>query len=208
MRGRGLLGSMAAALTVLALAVGVGAQAPPPTPTEKLLITSFAVNMSNIATGSNATVQIRINSWSTQEERALLITTMLEKGPDALLKQLQKARVHGRWSIPGMMGPDPHQLRLGHDIRYAWQTPQPEGGKRIVLATDRYIGFAEARNQPRTIDYPFTLMELRIDKDGKGEGKMAVATKISFDKKKNQIELENYSSEPVRLQNIEAKVVD
>ena len=208
MRGRGLLGSTAAALTVLALAAGVGAQAPPPTPTEKLLITSFAVNMSNIATGSNATVQIRINSWSTQEERAHLITTMLEKGPDALLKQLQKARVHGRWSIPGMMGPDPHQLRLGHDIRYAWQTPQPEGGKRIVLATDRYIGFQEARNQPRTIDYPFTLMELRIDKDGKGEGKMAVATKISFDKKKNQIELENYSSEPVRLQNIEAKVVD
>ncbi len=208
MRGRGLFGSTAAALTVLALAVGVGAQAPPPTPTEKLLITSFAVNMSNIATGSNATVQIRINSWSTQEERAHLITTMLEKGPDALLKQLQKARVHGRWSIPGMMGPDPHQLRLGHDIRYAWQTPLPEGGKRIVLATDRYIGFQEARNQPRTIDYPFTLMELRIDKDGKGEGKMAVATKISFDKKKNQIELENYSSEPVRLQNIEAKVVD
>jgi hypothetical protein len=208
MRGRGLFGSTAAALTVLALVVGVGAQAPPPTPTEKLLITSFAVNMSNIATGSNATVQIRINSWSTQEERAHLITTMLEKGPDALLKQLQKARVHGRWSIPGMMGPDPHQLRLGHDIRYAWQTPLPEGGKRIVLATDRYIGFAEARNQPRTIDYPFTLMELRIDKDGKGEGKMAVATKISFDKKKNQIELENYSSEPVRLQNIEAKVVD
>ena len=210
MRGRGLLGSMVAALTVLALAGGVGAQAqaPAPTPTEKLLITAFAVNMSNIATGSNATVQFRINSWSTQEERAHLITTMLEKGPDGLLKELQKARVHGRWNIPGLMGPDPHQLRLGHDIRYAWQTPRPEGGKRIVLATDRYIGFAEARNQPRSIDYPFTLMEIRIGNDGKGEGKMAVATKISFDKKKNQIELENYSSEPVRLQNVEAKVDD
>ena len=35
---------------------------------------------------------------------------------------------------------------------------------------------------------------------------MAVATKISFDKKKNQIELENYSSEPVRLQNVKVKV--
>ena len=35
---------------------------------------------------------------------------------------------------------------------------------------------------------------------------MAVATKISFDKKKNQIELENYSSEPVRLNNVKVKV--
>ena len=83
---------------------------------------------------------------------------------------------------------------------------QPEGGRRIVIATDRYIGFNEARNQPRTIDYPFTLFEIRVDKAGEGQGKMAVATKISFDKKKNAIELENYSSEPVRLNNVKVKV--
>ena len=35
---------------------------------------------------------------------------------------------------------------------------------------------------------------------------MAVATKICFDKKKNPIELENYSSEPVRLNNVKVKV--
>jgi hypothetical protein len=35
---------------------------------------------------------------------------------------------------------------------------------------------------------------------------MAVATKISFDKKQNEIELENYSSEPVRLNNVKVKV--
>ena len=34
---------------------------------------------------------------------------------------------------------------------------------------------------------------------------MAVATKISVDKKKNTIELENYSSEPVRLQNVKVE---
>jgi hypothetical protein len=75
-----------------------------------------------------------------------------------------------------------------------------------VLAMDRYIGIREARDQPRSIDYPFTLIEIRTDKDGKGQGKMAVATKISFDKKKKVIELENYSSEPVRLNNVEVKV--
>ena len=74
--------------------------------------------------------------------------------------------------------------------------PSDEGGRRIVIATDRYIGFPEARNQPRTMDYPFTLFEIRVNKAGEGEGRMAVATMISFDKKKNTIELENYSSEP------------
>ena len=173
---------------------------------EKLEISAFAVNMSNIATGANAMVQITVNGWSTAEERELLITTVLEKGSDALLRALQKAPVKGRFRIPTARPPDPHHLSLGLDLRYAWQAPLPEGGRRIVLATDRYIGFQEARNQPRTTDYPITIMEIRVDKEGKGVGKMAVATKISFDKKKNQIELENYATEPVRLNNVEIKV--
>jgi hypothetical protein len=173
---------------------------------EQLEITAFAVNMSNIATGANAVVDITVNSWSTPEERERLITTMLEKGPDALLRELQKAPVKGRFRIPSAKPPDPHHLGLGLDLRYAWQTALPDGGRRIVLATDRYIGFQEARNQPRTMDYPFTLMEIRVDKDGRGEGKMAVATKIDFDKKNKQIELENYGSEPVRLNNLQVKV--
>ena len=173
---------------------------------EKLEITAFAVNMSNIGPGASAVVEIDIDRWSTAAERENLITTMVEKKENELLKALQKMPSHGRFSIPGLVGPDPHQLRLGNPLRYAWQTPQPDGGRRIVIATDRYIGFAEARNQPRTIDYPFTLFEIRVDKAGEGQGKMAVATKISFDKKKNAIELENYSSEPVRLNNVKVKV--
>ena len=173
---------------------------------EKLEITAFAVNMSNIGTGGSAVVEIDIDRWSTAAEREHLITTMVEKKEHELLKALQKMPSHGRFSIPGLVGPDPHQLRLGNPLRYAWQTAQPEGGRRIVIATDRYIGFNEARNQPRTIDYPFTLFEIRVNKAGEGEGKMAVATKISFDKKKKAIELENYSSEPVRLNNVKVKV--
>jgi hypothetical protein len=61
------------------------------------------------------------------------------------------------------------------------------------------MSFFELRDQPRTVDYPFTLIEIHLNRDGEGEGRMAYATKISFDKKKNAVELENYSSEPVRL---------
>ena len=88
------------------------------------------------------------------------------------------------------------------DLRFARQNQLDEGVTQILLLTDRPIGFAEARNQPRTMDYPFTLIDLRIKKDGTGVGKAAVATKIVFNKKKNVVELENYSSEPVRLNEI------
>ena len=159
-------------LMAVTVAAGVLWTATPQAQTnqEKLEISAFAVNMSNIATGSNAQVQITINSWSTAEERERLITTVLEKGSDALLRELQKAPVKGRFRIPTARQPDPHHLALGLDLHYAMQTPLDDGGRRIVIATDRYIGFQEARSQPRSIDYPITLMEIRVDKEGNGMG--------------------------------------
>ena len=74
--------------------------------------------------------------------------------------------------------------------------------RQLVFETDRRVEFWEARNQPRTIDYPFTLIDLRLKADGTGEGKASVATKITYNKKKNAVELENYASEPVRLNNV------
>ena len=173
------------------------ASAPPlPLP---LRLTAFAVNMSNIGTGQAGIVDIRVTNWSTAAERERVISTAMETGQDELLKLLEKAPAKGRLRFPNLTGPDPTNIRLGWDIKYAWSTPEPEGGHRIVLALDRYMSFLELRNQPRTVDYPFTLIEIHMKKDGEGQGTMAYATKISFDKKKNQVELENYSSEPVRL---------
>ncbi len=191
---------------VIALGLALAPLGARQTSGEKLEITAFAVNMSNIGPVAVRWSRSTSTAGRRRQERENLITTMVEKKENDLLKALQKMPSHGRFSIPGLVGPDPHQLRLGNPLRYAWQTPQPDGGRRIVIATDRYIGFNEARNQPRTIDYPFTLFEIRVNKAGEGQGKMAVATKISFDKKKNAIELENYSSEPVRLNNVKVKV--
>ena len=41
---------------------------------------------------------------------------------------------------------------IGYDLRYARQVPGEDGGRQILIATDRRIGFQEARNQPRTIE--------------------------------------------------------
>jgi hypothetical protein len=172
---------------------------------EPLRMTAFAISMSNMATGANATVDINITRWSTDEERKALITTFLEKGPDKLLSLLQKQKDCGVIRVPGYMGKDPNNIRMGWRLRYTRQVPTDEGGRRVIILTDRYVSMWEARNNPRTMDYPFTLIEIRLDKDGKGEGKASIATKISFDKDKNQLELENYSSEPVRLNNVKVE---
>jgi hypothetical protein len=172
---------------------------------EKLEITAWAVNMSNVGTGTTFTVDYTVERWTTPEERERLITTVLERGTDVLLGELQKMPSHGRMRVPALQGPDPLQLRVGWDLRYAWQEKNAEGGRRIVLATDRYIPWWEAANRPRTVDYPFTLIEIRARSDGTGEGKMSIATKIDFDKARNLIELETYASEPIRLQKVQIK---
>ncbi|HEY7289132.1 MAG TPA: hypothetical protein VH583_04785 [Vicinamibacterales bacterium] len=194
---------VAALAGVAATPMMIGAQTANSTPLPlPLRLTSFAVNMSNIGTGMAGMVEIRLTKWSTADERKKVITTMVEQGQDKLLSLLQDLPVKGRLRFPNYMGPDPNNLRLGWDIRYAWHTPLPEGGHRIVIAIDRYMSFAEVRNQPRTVDYPFTLIEIQLNKDGQGQGKMAYATKIMFDKKKNTVELENFSTEPVRLNEV------
>ena len=182
-------------------------QTPAPSATDKVRISGWALNMSNTATGANQTIQINIDGWSNDSQRQHLITTFMEKKQDGLIRELEKQPELGRFNFPGYMGPDPNNvMRLGTDIRYAMNHPGADGGRRIVIITPRVIGFQEARNQPRTVDYPFTLFEMRFDKAGNGEDRMAYATQISFDKKKNAVELENYTSEPVRLNQLKLEV--
>jgi hypothetical protein len=160
-----------------------------------------AVNMSNNLTGANGILEITIDKWSTAEERKQLLTTVAEKGQPALLSALQKQSVKGRIRIPGWTGADPNNYRTGWNLRYAWHEPLPTGGERVVLAVDRYMSFLEIRNQPKSVDYPFTLVQLHLNNDGKNEGKLAAFTMITFDKKKQVLEIENYGTEPVRLSN-------
>jgi hypothetical protein len=160
--------------------------------------TAFAVNMGTAfgvpRTGQAGTVDITIDRWSTDAERKGLVDAFLREGSgDALLHALQKTKRVGFIRLPNT---------LGYDLHYARQVSGEDGGRRIIIATDRRISFWEAREQPRTMDYPFTLIEMRLDKNDAGEGKLALATKISLSKDKQHIELENYGSEPVRLNEI------
>jgi len=158
-----------------------------------------AINMGVPGRAGAGTVQIDIEKWSTDEDHDRLKNVLIEQGPEKLLETLQKMPRVGFIRTPNS---------IGYDLHYARRTPAAEGGERIVIATDRYIGFWEAKSRPRTIDYPFTLIEMHIGANGRGEGKLSLATKITVDKDSKEVVLENYSSQPVQLTDVRRESKD
>ena len=126
-----------------------------------------------------------------RSERDALITTLKDKGPDALLSALQKMPRVGYIRRAGG--------GLGWDLHFARERKLEDGGRQIVLATDRPISAWEAMNRPRSADYDFTLADIRFDGDGKGVGKLSVAAKVRINDKTGMVEIEDFGSEPVRM---------
>lgn len=144
------------------------------------------------------TLDIVIERWSTDEEVANLKALLVEKGSDKLLSTLQKVKPR--------CGYVRTSTSLAWDIGFARVVDLPGGGRKISLASDRPVGFWEASRGMRSRDYDFSLAEIRLDAEGKGEGKAIKAALVSFDKEKNTLTIENYQREPVRITQI--KVVE
>lgn len=155
---------------------------------------AVAIVSNNLGSGSDRVI-MRIERWSTEAERQRLAAA-LQKGQDELLEVLRDQR-----SVGTIRTPD----SLGYDLRYAHQEPAEDGGRRVVIATDRPIGFWEARNQPRTIDYPFTVIQMEIGKDGEGKGTLSYFTKIMV--RGNTIILENFATTPAMLTQIRSRPI-
>ena len=155
----------------------------------------FAVRLGDSARSTTTShVKITVDRWSTADESRRLVSAFKEGGDDALLRELRKLKPLGRLSTPDS---------IGYDLRYASATQLASGGRRIVIATDRPLGYWEQANRTRSSDYPYTFIEMRIGADGKGEGKMTIATRVNAIGE-DGIELENYENQPVTLSNITA----
>jgi len=191
---RSRLQSLTALSLVLAV-IGSGARVTSADDKAVLRLRAFAVNMSGPERTRTGTLDITIDRWSTPEEAARLRDILAEKGADDLLEALQK--------IKPRAGSIQRTGQLGWDIHFAQQVVASNGSRRIILATDRPMSFFEAANQTRSSDYAFTLAEIRLGPDGKGEGKLVPAAKIEYDKEANTLEIENYNTEPTRLTQVQ-----
>lgn len=153
---------------------------------------AFAVNVN---TGDTGRVEISVTRWSTPGERETLVSTLVKEGQDGLLDKLRDMRAVGRIHTPGS---------IGYELRYAEQAKLPEGGRKIVLATDRPMSFRELFNRPRSSEYPFTWVELNMKTDGTGDGQLAVRARAFADRADRPIEVETFDIQPIRLQRVTA----
>lgn len=97
----------------------------------------------------------------------------------------------------------------GYSLRYAGRFPQADGGERIILITERRLGGWNELWKPAGPDtptnYEFSVVELRLNSKGEGEGKVSLTGKVALDTAAKTIGLESYSGLPMILKNVRRK---
>jgi hypothetical protein len=156
--------------------------------------TAVAIDLADGPARSN--VDIRINRWSSESEKTRFARLLLDRGPEALLAELRDTPSVGTIRSPGS---------LPWDLRFAWQERTPDGGRRVLILTDRPIDWWEIVLGSPSLEYPFSLIELRLSVDGDGDGTLSVAARITVDRSLDLIELENYEGEPIRLTDVRSQ---
>ena len=137
-------------------------------------------------------LDIVVERWSSESERQQLIGS-LKKGQDEILDTVRDLRRVGYIRT---------RDSLGWDLHFAQTSPGEDGGRRLVVATDRPMSFWEIANQPRTVDYPFTFIELQLNNDGEGKGTLSIATKVFATNDGRFVQLETYDTQPVQLNEV------
>ena len=157
---------------------------------KKEKIEQYTARAFNVQKGRAANINIVINEWTTPEEREGLIQTFLDGGSKALYNALNHKSEKAYLKLAGS---------LGYDMQYAWQV-EIEGKRRIVLATDRPMGFLELARNTRSTDYNVSLVVLELDPEtGEGEGSAVGGAELSIDKETKRLNIEFAGTQPTKL---------
>lgn len=189
----GLAGLVIVASSETALAQ-TPSKAEPPKQTE-----TFTGTTVNLAPGAGENISIHVLRWSTDADRQRLAAVIKDKGDAGLQAVFEESPSLGiLWTSES----------LGYSLRFAHRVALPDGGERIIVVTGRRLGFWSQGNlwkavgQPAAPDYPFTAVELRLNRRGQGEGKMSLAAKVTFEPDAKTLALENYASGPILIKDV------
>ena len=146
-------------------------------------------------------LRFSVRRWSSGDDRHEVLAILTgDAGSDAdnatLTRLLEVPSVGFLW--PGASG-------IGYSLKYASRLATPDGGERITFITGRSVG-ALGGELWRAVDEPtppvdgYTVIELRLDGDGHGEGKMSLAAEVVFDAAGGLVALDHYETAPVLLE--------
>jgi hypothetical protein len=180
---------MMAAMFATVGALGIGAVAAP----RDRAIEHFTAKSALMASSARLTlrpVDIAIWQWSTYDSHLALSDTLLEKGPAAFMSLLCDLESVGTITV---MDAPPVA------IRYAWFIEERNGSRRVYLGTEEPVPLAGAFFRHLPDAESLTFIELRINPNGVGDGKLSDAASLSVDESRNVIELRDYDRRPLHL---------
>ena len=148
----------------------------------------------NVGEPSPSIVELAVNRWSSEAEKTRLARTLLDRGEDAFVAAVDELEPVG-----GVRA----ALTFAVDVRFAWQEPLPDGGRRIVVVADGAAAGWWA-TLPRGGAERFTVIELRLPEVGEGEGKVAAGGGVAVDRSLDLIEVADYDAQPRRLTDVRA----
>jgi hypothetical protein len=121
--------------------------------------------------GSSGTsaFELRIERYATDAEVAELADLSTRKGMNALQDALWERE----------MGYIRVDHALGYPVGLAFSRPAEEG-RTVYAILDRPIQLFEIWRGLRSRDYPFSVVELRLDAEGRGEGTLYAVSKVSL----------------------------
>ena len=155
----------------------------------------FSAKAVNLSVGSGQDLKMDVFRWSTEDERTAVLAALKDKADKALVDAIEKAPSLGSiWT----------NENLGYTVRYAYRDGLPNGSERVILLTDRRFGSWSGQvwkplHPSEAVDYPFSLIELRLNRVGTGEGKMSLTTKVVADENAKTLMLADYDAAPVLL---------
>lgn len=187
-------------LVVVLLAVTASAPARATVPAQgeeeiKRVYTGALIGLGGALAGRSTTFTLTLDSLVTRDQAMRYAELLRTKGQRALLDQLEDRNV-GTFSVTGS---------TGRTVNFAYEQATDEG-RRVIVLFERWLQPFELRYGTRSQDYPFTYLEMSVDKNGKGSGTLIGAAKVYFEKDDpNQLTVENFSTYPIRITNVELK---
>ena len=187
---RTTLAALAIAAAFSALPPASRAQSPGPA---LLTLRGFGLNTTGVGSGRSGDLEIRIERWSSDAERDALKAAFAKDGGAGLARAVPAAARVGsvRTQRGGLL-----------DLKYAREIALPDGGRRVVLATDRLSAPKDGTN-PNAEVHDFLAVEIRLDKAGKGQGRTSGPGGLRMSKDGQTLELDSYGASPVWIEKLQ-----
>jgi hypothetical protein len=148
----------------------------------------FTGNMVNtLGVRFNQPFILSVDHYADGADVQRLTGTLAAKGQYSLRDELWRQRSAGYLRVGG---------RLGYPVA-AVLSQETATGRTLHVVLNRPLSTREVQYFTRSSKYPFTVLELKVDKNGKGEGRLLGAAKMQMNG--DTLEFKSLGVEPVRL---------